>query len=149
MPPEDPLVVFRGVPRALPRPAVRDFAERLVRELTGGRRFTCLVTGDAELQRLNRQFLGRDYPTDVLSFPSAAPSGNLGDMAISCDRASEQAQFRGHALQTEISILLLHGALHLLGYDHESDRGRMARVERRWRAAFGLPAGLIERTHAQ
>jgi probable rRNA maturation factor len=128
---------------------VRSFAARLVAEVAAGRRFTCLLTGDKELRRLNRVFLGRDYPTDVLSFPSAEPSERLGDLAISCGRASGQAGLLGHSMETEISILMLHGTLHLLGYDHETDRGRMARAERLWRRRFGLPVGLIERTRAR
>jgi probable rRNA maturation factor len=148
-PPEDPLVVFRGVPRDLRKATVRAFAARLVAEVAGGRRFTCLLTGDAELQRLNRDFLGHDYPTDVLSFPGASPSGDLGDLAISCARAAEQARAFGHALEAEVSILMLHGTLHLLGYDHETDRGRMARAEEKWRGLLGLPDGLIERARAR
>lgn len=149
MPLEDPLVVFRGVPQKLSRAAVRAFAARLVAEVASGRRFTCLLTGDAELQRLNRDFLGHDYPTDVLSFPGATPAGDLGDLAISCGRAAAQARDFGHSLEHEISILMLHGTLHLLGYDHTADGGRMARVERKWRGLLGLPLGLIERTRAK
>ncbi len=113
--------------------------------MAGGRRFTCLITRDAELRRLNRQFLSRDYPTDVLSFPSPGPDGFLGEMAISADRAAEQAQALGHSLEEEIGVLMLHGLLHLLGMDHERDRGRMARTERRMRQQLELPTGLIER----
>jgi probable rRNA maturation factor len=81
----------------------------------------------------------------VLSFPSESPSGELGDIAISVDRAREQANAYGHDLSTEVRILLLHGVLHLLGHDHEIDRGKMRRLETRWRKEFGLPTGLIER----
>ena len=69
-------------------------------------------------------------------------------MAISVERAQEQARSRGHGLEEEIGILMLHGLLHLLGMDHENDRGRMARAETRWRKKLGLPAGLIERVRA-
>lgn len=122
------------------------FAGRLQHELSGGRRFDCLISRDGELQRLNRDFLGKDYPTDVLSFPSRTASGFLGEIAISLDRARQQSSERGHTIEDEIRILMLHGVLHLLGLDHEIDRGRMARAERRWRRSLGLPAGLIERT---
>jgi probable rRNA maturation factor len=69
----------------------------------------------------------------------------LGEIAISFPRARDQAAQYGHGVGQEIEILMLHGLLHLLGMDHESDRGRMARAESKWRAALGLPRGLIER----
>ena len=99
---------------------------------------------------MNRDFLGQDYATDVLSFPlagSASPGHGhlLGDVAISLARARAQARQFGHSTEQEIQILMLHGLLHLLGFDHETDRGRMARAEKRWRARLGLPGGLIER----
>ena len=139
------LVVFRGAPRALARRKLVEFAGTLSLRVASGRPFCCLVTRDAELRRLNRQFLDRDYPADVLSFPEPSPDGFLGEIAISADRATEQAREFGHAVEDEISILMLHGVLHLLGMDHEKDRGRMARAERRWRGELGLPCGLIER----
>ena len=70
---------------------------------------------------------------------------DLGDIAISLQRARAQAARYGHAIEKEIRILMLHGVLHLIGHDHESDSGRMARAEKRWRRALGLPGGLIER----
>jgi probable rRNA maturation factor len=97
------------------------------------------------LRRLNSQFLGKDYPTDVLSFPNPKGAEGLGEIAISVDRAAEQAAEFGHPVETEIQVLMLHGVLHLMGLDHSSDRGRMARVEKQWRRRLGLPAGLIER----
>jgi len=140
----EPLLVFETKARGLGRRELQDFARRLRDEVAEGRSFCGLITTDAELHRLNLQFLGHDYPTDVLSFPSPAP-GAMGDLAISVDRAAEQASRHGHDTATEIRILLLHGVLHLMGYDHETDRGRMRRAEKRWRQARGLPAGLIER----
>jgi probable rRNA maturation factor len=137
-------LIFRGAPRRLRRRELKRFAESLSADIAGGRAFTCLITRDEELQRLNRGFRGIDDSTDVLSFPSSSPD-TLGDIAISADRASEQAQARGHAVDQEIRILMLHGVLHLLGLDHETDKGRMARMERRYRIRLGLPAGLIER----
>lgn len=121
-------------------------AERLRHELAGDRPYRCLLTDDRELRRLNCQFLGRDYPTDVLSFP--AGDEFLGEIAISVDRAREQAARYGHSLEEELAILMLHGLLHLVGFDHERDRGRMRRAEARWRRVLGLPSGLIERTLA-
>jgi probable rRNA maturation factor len=141
----DPLLVFRRAPRGLDRTVLRAFAERLSAEVMGGGRFCALVTSDAELRRLNREFLGKDEPTDVLSFPGARIDGPVGDIAISAERARVQAAEYGHTVETEICVLLLHGVLHLLGYDHETDRGRMRRVESGWRRKLGLEAGLIER----
>lgn len=138
-------MLYRRAPARLDRRALAEFAARLGREVAGGRRFTCLVTDDRELRRLNRTFLGRDRPTDVLSFPSGGGEF-LGEMAISAERAAEQARDFSHPVEQEIKILMLHGLLHLTGLDHERDRGRMARAERRWREALGLAAGLIERT---
>jgi probable rRNA maturation factor len=138
-------VIFRPAAGRLPRAGLRQLAAQVERTVAGGRHFTVLITTDAELRRLNRQFLGRDYPTDVLSFPDPAPDGFLGEIAISAERAAEQARERGHTRKDELGILLLHGVLHLLGMDHERDRGAMARAERRHRKRLGLPAGLIER----
>jgi probable rRNA maturation factor len=114
-------------------------------EVTKGRRFDCLLTDDRELRRLNRDFLAHDYPTDVLSFPSGSNNGFAGEIAISVNRAAEQAAEFGHDLEQEIEILMLHGVLHLIGMDHEKDRGTMARAEKQWRKYFQLPASLIER----
>jgi len=142
---DESLLLFRRTPRGLPRAGLRRFAEKLSEELAAGRRFTCLLTDDRELRRLNRDFLGQDWPTDVLSFPAAGPDDFLGEMALSVQRAGEQARHFGHPLEQEIRILMLHGLLHLLGMDHEADRGRMARAEVRWRRKLGLPAGFIQR----
>jgi probable rRNA maturation factor len=142
----EPLLVFETGARGLRRRELQSFALQLRDRVAGGRSFCCLVTGDEELRRMNREFLGHDYPTDVLSFPSPAPDGGLGDIAISVGRAAAQAAEFGHDASTEIRILLLHGVLHLLGFDHETDGGRMRRAEKKWRAAFGLPGGLIERS---
>jgi probable rRNA maturation factor len=143
---EDGLVIFdRGTSR-LRRHGIEAFAQTLQHDVAGGRRFGCLLTGDPELQRLNRTFLRHNYPTDVLSFPSGSRSGFLGEIAISIDRAREQAAEQGHGIGDELKILMLHGVLHLLGMDHDTDRGRMARAENRWRKVFELPAALIERS---
>jgi len=144
------LLVFHRVPSRLRRKPVRDFALRLREELAPGRQFTCLITEDAELRRLNRQFRGKDAATDVLSFPHAAIPGidppALGELAISATQARRQAAERGHSLEDEICVLMLHGVLHLLGMDHEADKGQMRRAETRWRRRLGLPDGLIERS---
>ncbi len=145
MPDPSSTLIFRSGVRRLARPRLREFTALLQETVAPGRGFTCLLTGDRELHRLNRQFLDHDYPTDVLSFPSPGPDGFLGEMAISTARAAEQAREFGHSVEQEIGILMLHGLLHLLGMDHEHDRGQMARAERRFRERLGLPLGLIER----
>jgi probable rRNA maturation factor len=106
-----------------------------------------LVTSSSELRRLNRQFRGNNRPTDVLSFPASPNSshGLAGDIAIAADIATWNSCNLGHTVAEEIKILVLHGLLHLAGYDHERDGGAMARKERRLRKLFGLPTGLIER----
>ncbi len=109
---------------------------------------TVLLTTDAAIRRLNRQFRGKDKATDVLSFPADGIGAEeiAGDLAISVPKALKQAVEHGHALSTEIKVLILHGLLHLAGYDHEADAGKMARRERLLRTRLGLPQGLIERT---
>jgi probable rRNA maturation factor len=145
---EGSTVIFRRVPADVRRRAVERFALKLQDAVAKGRAFDCLITGDAELRRLNLKFRGKDEATDVLSFPLAPPAARLGDLAISLRRARTQARVYGHSIEDEIRILMLHGILHLTGLDHETDAGRMARAERLWRARLGLPASLIERANA-
>ena len=117
----------------------------------------CLVS-DAEIARMNEAFRKKKGPTDVLSFPAGERRGPvslrrarqrasqrdlrrgqfLGDIAISPSTARRNAKQLGRTLPSELRILLLHGVLHLLGYDHETDRGEMDRVERRLRQRLGL-----------
>jgi probable rRNA maturation factor len=152
--PEGSSILFRR-PAADVRPRALDhYARKLEKQVAKGCAFECLITGDAELRKLNREFRGKDAATDVLSFPSGAGPAQagrpapLGSIAISLSRARAQARAFHHSTETEVRILMLHGVLHLLGYDHESDSGRMARAERRWRALLGLPNGLIERVQS-
>jgi probable rRNA maturation factor len=112
-----------------------------------------LLTSDERIQELNRDFRGKNTPTDVLSFPPVAwefegnpKTKTAGDLAISLETAARQAESLGHSLATEVRVLILHGALHLAGYDHETDSGEMARKEVRLRRKLGLPSGLIERS---
>jgi probable rRNA maturation factor len=111
---------------------------------------TVLLTTDAALRKLNCSFRGKDQATDVLSFPAEGVGAEeiAGDLAISVPTALRQAVEQGHSLSTEIKVLILHGLLHLAGYDHEADNGKMARRERLLRARFKLPQGLIERAKA-
>jgi probable rRNA maturation factor len=104
-----------------------------------------LVTSNEELRDLNRRFRKKDKPTDVLSFPSGI-DGFEGDIAISVEIARKNGESLGHGLAMELKILILHGVLHLAGYDHETDDGKMARTEMRLREQLGLNQGLIERS---
>ena len=121
------------------------------------------LVSDQRVRVLNRSYRRQDYATDVLSFPgapraaaTARPSSNqhlatsnfLGDIVIARGVARRQAREARHSYLTELKILALHGLLHLLGYDHERDNGRMLRVERRLRRKGGLREGLIERARA-
>jgi probable rRNA maturation factor len=112
------------------------------------------LVSDRRVRELNRTYRKRDYATDVLSFPnpsnpsnpqSLIPNPFLGDIVIARGVARRQAREARHSEQTELRVLALHGLLHLLGYDHEQDQGRMLRVERRLRRKGGLTEGLIER----
>ena len=128
------------------------------------------LVSDRRVRALNRTYRGKDYATDVLSFPatgapprrtrgtrrrkpvfpsvssvSSVVDSFLGDIVIARGVARRQAREAGHSERTEIRVLALHGLLHLLGYDHERDQGRMLRVERRLRRKGGLREGLIER----
>jgi probable rRNA maturation factor len=116
-----------------------------------------LLTTDKAIRKLNRDFRGKNKATDVLSFPAldlyaaarskpGSPAMRIaGDLAISIHTARKQGEACGHSLGTELKVLILHGLLHLAGYDHETDTGEMARREAKLRAKFGLPLGLIER----
>jgi len=106
-----------------------------------------LLTSNHELRALNSRFRGKDRPTDVLSFPPAAGLDNVfaGDVAISAEMAAQNARLLGHTPAEEVKILVLHGMLHLAGYDHERDRGKMAIAEERLRKFLHLPASLINR----
>jgi probable rRNA maturation factor len=137
-------------PLNLKMPLARTLARFLSRAQAAVRlrgQVTVLLTTDAAIRKLNRKFRGKDKTTDVLSFPAEAvgPERIAGDLAISIPTARRQAAEQDHSLGTELKILMLHGLLHLAGYDHETDAGWMARRERLLRGRLGLPQGLIER----
>jgi len=94
---------------------------------------TLLLASDAEVRRLNRVFMGKDRATDVLSFPARGElepgRPHLGDLAVSVPQARRQARRAGWTVGEELSLLVTHGFLHLLGYDHEEDDGEMRRLE--------------------
>jgi probable rRNA maturation factor len=111
------------------------------------------LVSDAEIARMNETFRKKKGPTDVLSFPLAArrkpvrlrlgsrrvnAGEYLGDIAISPATARRYARKHGRTLSSELRVLILHGVLHLLGYDHETDRGEMDRIERKLRKRYGL-----------
>lgn len=101
----------------------------------GAASFAVRFAGDRELRRVNRAFRAKDAPTDVISFPGEeGPEGrHLGDVLISVPTARRQAAVAGHSTERELRVLVLHGLLHCLGYDHEADDGAMERLERRLR----------------
>ncbi len=136
--------------RALRRRALATFLRQASAAVRLNGEVSVLLTSDAHLRRLNREFRHKDRPTDVLSFPAPEPvnghGSTGGDLAVSVDTAARQAEELAHSLATELEILVLHGLLHLAGYDHETDQGRMARKESALRRQFGLAEGLIERS---
>jgi probable rRNA maturation factor len=106
---------------------------------------TILLTDDAQLRELNRDYLGIDTPTDVLSFPASETDPEtgrryLGDILISVPRAEEQAHAAGHPLEAEAQLLTVHGILHLLGYDHAgaADKARMWKAQAEVLERLGL-----------
>jgi len=145
------LVVFEKCVPDLAELALARFVARACRTVALKGTVDVLVTSNAEMKSLNLRFRGKDEPTDVLSFPRASDDtrkGFAGEIAISAEIAAQNAWALGHSPAQEVKILVLHGILHLRGYDHERDRGQMARCERQLRVRLGLPAGLIDRTMA-
>ena len=135
------------IPRAA-RPRRRELAGFLRQAIAAAGvagEVSVLLTGDEAIRALNRQYRRKDKATDVLSFAAQTATGIAGDLVISLETALRQAGERGHALEMEIKVLLLHGLLHLAGYDHETDNGMMHRKEARLRRELGLTSGLIER----
>ncbi|MGH9803983.1 MAG: rRNA maturation RNase YbeY [Candidatus Acidiferrales bacterium] len=127
--------------RIEPKP-LRAFAARLARALRLRKdSFAVALVGDNEIAALNRRYRGKAKPTDVLSFPASNGNkrgGYRGDVVISVETARRNARRFGHSAGEEIKLLTLHGVLHLLGYDHETDQGQMARRELRLRRRLGL-----------
>lgn len=103
-----------------------------------------LITDNNAVRELNRRYRRKNKPTDVLSFPSNTRH-MAGDIAISVEIAEANSAKLGHSLETELRILILHGLLHIAGYDHETDHGEMHAKETRLRNELKLPTGLIER----
>jgi len=131
-------VVVRSRARAVAAPPLAAFTRRLAARApeTAATGVAILLTGDRTMRRLNRSFRRKDKTTDVLSFPADGarlPDGSrpLGDIVISVAQAASQAAEAGHTLSREIRVLVIHGYLHLLGYDHEVDDGSMMRLQAR------------------
>jgi probable rRNA maturation factor len=141
---------IRGVSAA----TLNRFAGRAQRAAGLRGRVSILVTGNAELRRLNRRYRGKNKATDVLSFPADGVRASrphlriAGDIAISGEVAAKNARRLGHSAAAEVKILILHGLLHLAGLDHEGarDRGQMRRREEKLRRRLGLPGSLIQRS---
>src|SRR5271168_2692645 len=151
-PPRSPTAARRD---PLNRRELAQFAMCAIQAAGACGKISVLLTDDDRIRELNRQFRKKNAPTDVLSFPVIDWEGDAanghrdksaGDLAISLDTAARQAESFGHSLATEVKVLILHGALHLAGFDHESDSGEMAGLENRLRKHFGLPSGLIQRS---
>jgi len=114
------------------------FAEKALKAIgNSGSSATIAFVSDRSIRKLNQQFRGVDKATDVLSFPADEPD-NLGDVAVSVETASRQAKENGLAFDDEVAQLILHGLLHLSGYDHETDNGEMNRLEVRLRRKLGI-----------
>jgi probable rRNA maturation factor len=172
------VLVANGEGRRVSAPGIARWLVRLAPRRAWGVVSVALVS-DARVRALNRQYRGHDYATDVLSFPSEGPSRPLkhagrridsaflhsaflhsasippsserflGDIVVARGVARRQARAAGHSELTELRVLVLHGLLHLLGYDHDRDNGAMARVERSLRLKGGLREGVIERAVKQ
>ena len=118
----------------------RRFAEAAVGQISQEQHeATIAFVSDRHIKELNKQFRGIDKATDVLSFPAEETVGrNLGDIAISLERARFQAKEHGMSFDDEVSQLILHGLLHLFGYDHTSDAGEMNKLEIKLRKKLGI-----------
>ncbi len=147
---EKSLVILEKKVAGLRDKALARFVLRARRAVRLAGQVNVLVTSNAAMRLLNRQFRGHNEPTDVLSFPSGSSMLKgarpvAGEVAISADIARENSLRLGHPIAREIKILALHGILHLAGFDHERDNGRMARKEAALRRTLRLPTALIER----
>ena len=121
--------------------------EKIAQSLTD-REIELIVTENDTIAALNQEYRSKDAPTDVLSFPmeNAVANMPLGSIVISADFVQEKANELGHGEKDEFSLLFIHGLLHLLGYDHETDKGEMRKKEKELIEKFGLPSSLIVRT---
>jgi probable rRNA maturation factor len=143
------LVILRRKIVGLSQTSLANFLLRARRSVGLEGSVTLVVTSSQEISSLNARFRGKNKPTDVLSFPADSPAldrGVAGEIAVSADIARQNAARLGHSLALEVKVLALHGILHLAGFDHERDNGRMARKEADLRRKLRLPCTLIERS---
>lgn len=126
-------VVLDRQRRALNLGRLRRTLRAAARALRAEGELALVLAGDATLRRLNARYRGKDRPTDVLSFPGDGGEAGLGDVVISVPAAARNASRYGRTLPQELDVLALHGLLHVLGYDHETDDGTMDRIEARLR----------------
>ncbi len=142
------MVIFQKRVADLTELALRRFVTRACAAAGLKSGVNVLLTTSNEMKLLNRRFRKKDKTTDVLSFPVAPEIQEqlAGDIAISTEIATKNARAFGHSPSEEVKILVLHGILHLRGYDHECDNGRMQRREKQLREKLRLPLGLIERS---
>jgi len=139
------IILKRRVP-GVSVPALERFAAQACGAIGLQGAVTILITGNRELKALNGRFKKKSQATDVLSFPAPCFAPDFaGDIAISAEIAARNARSLGHSAADELRVLILHGILHLAGYDHERDGGEMARRELTLRRRLVLPAALIER----
>jgi probable rRNA maturation factor len=142
------MIIIRKAAPGISEQALARFAQR-ARKAAGLRgQVNVVLTSSRDIRALNRRFRGKDKPTDVLSFPPVPVVADAfsGDIVISTDIACRNARLYQQTPAQELKILIVHGMLHLAGYDHESDRGEMARQEERLRRKLGLSSSLIRRT---
>jgi probable rRNA maturation factor len=145
-----PTVILQSRVRGLTQTTLAEFVAKVCEQVRLAGVVTVLVTSSKEMRALNSRFRGKPQPTDVLSFPGPAFVDSFaGDVAVSADIAAQNARAMGHSTALEVKILVLHGILHLAGYDHESDQGDMNRLEQRLRRKLSLPTALIERASAR
>jgi probable rRNA maturation factor len=130
--PLDVLLLDRQRRRRVDRGRLRRVLAGAARALKVEGEVSLVLTGDRSLRALNARYRGKDKPTDVLSFPAGGEAG-LGDIVISVETAERNARALGRTLPRELDVLALHGFLHVLGYDHETDDGTMDRLEARLR----------------
>jgi probable rRNA maturation factor len=127
------VVIDRQRKRRIALPRLRRVVLGAARALSASGEVALVLTGDRAVRALNARYRGKDKPTDVLSFPGPGGEVGLGDIVISVDTAARNAKEYGRTLPQELDILALHGFLHVLGYDHETDDGTMDRLEKRLR----------------
>ena len=144
------MVIFKKKVAGLSTEALNRFVLRARKAARIRGTVDVLVTGSSDMRALNLRFRAKNKPTDVLSFPSqASPSGRrarfAGEIAISAEIALDNARRLGHSGALEVKVLVLHGILHLAGFDHERDNGEMASKEAFLRRALRLPLSLTER----